>query len=155
MTVSDNHASWHRQSVNAPFNQMKVPKIFGLNSVSAKRQFGQMVFGQKTLNCRKAEVWSVSLLVGQRSMMSKVVSSIPRRGLFFKFVHKTYFYKRYNIFLNRRAHIRHLCRKTTVSRCHICLINTGIEKMNNIKIEIIILSKVKGNVGFPSIVYIF
>jgi hypothetical protein len=82
MTVSDNHASWHRRSVNAPFNQMKVPKIFGLNSVSAKRQFGQVVFGQETRNCRKAEVWSVSLFVGQRSMMSKVVSSIPRRGLF-------------------------------------------------------------------------
>ncbi len=33
---------------------------------------------------------------------------------------------------NRRAHIRHQCRKTTVLRCHRCLINTGVEKMNSI-----------------------
>ncbi len=34
--------------------------------------------------------------------------------------------------LSRRAHIRHQCRKTTVLSCHRCLINTGVEKMNNI-----------------------
>ncbi len=34
---------------------------------------------------------------------------------------------------NRRAHIRHLCRKTTVFNCHRCLINTGVEKMSKIK----------------------
>ncbi len=28
---------------------------------------------------------------------------------------------------NRTAHIRHLCRKTTVLSCHRCLINTGVE----------------------------
>ncbi len=33
---------------------------------------------------------------------------------------------------NRTACIRHQCRKTTVSRCHRCLINTGVEKINNI-----------------------
>ncbi len=33
---------------------------------------------------------------------------------------------------NRIAHIRHQCRKTTILSCHICLINTGVEKMNNI-----------------------
>ncbi len=31
---------------------------------------------------------------------------------------------------NRRACIRHLCKKTNVLRCHRCLINTGVEKMN-------------------------
>ncbi len=35
---------------------------------------------------------------------------------------------------NRRAHIRHQCIKTTVLSCHRCLINTGIDKLNNIKI---------------------
>ncbi len=30
---------------------------------------------------------------------------------------------------NRRAHIRHLCRKTAVLSCHRCLIDTGVEKM--------------------------
>ncbi len=34
---------------------------------------------------------------------------------------------------NRTAHIRHQCKKTTVLSCHWCLINTGVEKMNNIK----------------------
>ncbi len=34
--------------------------------------------------------------------------------------------------LNRTAHIRHQCRKTIVLSCHRCLINTGVEKMNNI-----------------------
>jgi hypothetical protein len=33
---------------------------------------------------------------------------------------------------NKTAHISHLCRKTTALRCHRCLINTGVEKMNNI-----------------------
>ncbi len=33
---------------------------------------------------------------------------------------------------NRRALIRHQCRKTTVLSCHRCLINTCIEKMNSI-----------------------
>jgi hypothetical protein len=33
---------------------------------------------------------------------------------------------------NRTARIRCICRKTTVLRCHRCLINTGVEKMNNI-----------------------
>ncbi len=33
---------------------------------------------------------------------------------------------------NGRAHIRHTCRKTTVLRCHRCLINTGVKKMNKI-----------------------
>ncbi len=37
---------------------------------------------------------------------------------------------------NRRAHIRHQCRKTTVLSCHRCLINTGVEKMNYIQIQI-------------------
>ncbi len=30
------------------------------------------------------------------------------------------------------AHNRHLCIKNTVLGCHRCLINTGVEKMNNI-----------------------
>ncbi len=29
---------------------------------------------------------------------------------------------------HRTAHVRHQCRKTTVISCHICLINTGVEK---------------------------
>ncbi len=33
---------------------------------------------------------------------------------------------------NRTAHIRHQCRKTSVLNCHRCLINTEVEKMNNI-----------------------
>ncbi len=33
---------------------------------------------------------------------------------------------------NRTAHIKHQCRKTTVLSCLICLINTGVEKMNYI-----------------------
>ncbi len=33
---------------------------------------------------------------------------------------------------NRKVHIRHQCRKTTVLSCHSCLINTGVEKMNYI-----------------------
>ncbi len=32
----------------------------------------------------------------------------------------------------RTAHILHQCSKTTVLRCHRCLINTGVEKMNKI-----------------------
>jgi hypothetical protein len=36
-----------------------------------------------------------------------------------------------NIF-NGIVHIRHQCRKTTALSCWICLINTGVEKMNNI-----------------------
>ena len=35
-------------------------------------------------------------------------------------------------FHRRTACIRHLCRKTADLNCHRCLINTGIEKMNNI-----------------------
>jgi hypothetical protein len=30
------------------------------------------------------------------------------------------------------ARIRHQCKKTIVMSCHRCLINTGVEKMNNI-----------------------
>ncbi len=33
---------------------------------------------------------------------------------------------------NRRAHIRHQWRKTTVLSCHRCLINTDVEKMYDI-----------------------
>jgi len=33
---------------------------------------------------------------------------------------------------NRTELVRHHCRKTTVLSCHRCLINTGVEKMNNI-----------------------
>jgi hypothetical protein len=33
---------------------------------------------------------------------------------------------------NRAAHSRQQCRKTIVLSCHRCLINTGVEKMNNI-----------------------
>ncbi len=33
---------------------------------------------------------------------------------------------------NRTACIRHLCRITTVLSCHRCVINTSVEKMNNI-----------------------
>jgi len=33
---------------------------------------------------------------------------------------------------NRTTHMRHQCRKTTALSCHRCLINTGVEKMNNI-----------------------
>jgi hypothetical protein len=32
----------------------------------------------------------------------------------------------------RKARIRHQCRKTTALSCYRCLINTGVEKMNNI-----------------------
>ncbi len=34
--------------------------------------------------------------------------------------------------LIRTARIRHQCQKTTVLSCHRCLINTDVEKMNNI-----------------------
>jgi hypothetical protein len=33
---------------------------------------------------------------------------------------------------NITAHIKHQCRKTTVLRCHRCLMKTGVKKMNNI-----------------------
>jgi hypothetical protein len=60
--------------------------------------------------------------------------------------------------LKRTAHIRHLCRKTTVLSCLRCLINTGIEKMN-VEIYISILTsrylQVKGNFGIPTTVTIF
>ncbi len=36
--------------------------------------------------------------------------------------------------------IRQLCSKTTVLSCHRCLINTGVEKMNNIQILIGVLT---------------
>jgi hypothetical protein len=36
------------------------------------------------------------------------------------------------MFTNRTTHIRHQCRKTTVLSCRICLINTGVEKTDNI-----------------------
>ncbi len=36
------------------------------------------------------------------------------------------------IFCNRTARIRHQCRKTAVSSCHRCLINTGVKKMSHI-----------------------
>ncbi len=35
---------------------------------------------------------------------------------------------------NRTERIRHQSRKTTVLNCHRCLINTGVEKKNNIEI---------------------
>jgi hypothetical protein len=36
--------------------------------------------------------------------------------------------------INRAARIIYQCRKTTVLSCHRLLINTGVEKMNNINI---------------------
>ncbi len=39
---------------------------------------------------------------------------------------------RQTVDLPKTARTIHQCRKTTVLRCHRCLINTGIEKMNNI-----------------------
>jgi hypothetical protein len=33
---------------------------------------------------------------------------------------------------NGTEHVRHYCRKTIVLSCHRCLINSGVEKMNNI-----------------------
>jgi hypothetical protein len=33
---------------------------------------------------------------------------------------------------NGTPHIRHQCRKTVVLSCHRCLLNSGVEKMNNI-----------------------
>jgi len=35
---------------------------------------------------------------------------------------------------NRTARIKHQCRKMTVISCHRCLINIGVEKVNNISI---------------------
>ncbi len=59
----------------------------------------------------------------------------------------------------KTSHIRHLCRKTTVLSSHRYLINTTVEKMTNIKIWTRVLTTrclwVKGNVGIPTIVYIF
>jgi hypothetical protein len=60
---------------------------------------------------------------------------------------------------NKTTHIRQVCRKTIVWSCHRCLINTGVEKMNNILIQIRVLTtkclQVKGIVGIPTVVYIF
>jgi len=36
------------------------------------------------------------------------------------------------LYSNKTSHIRHQCRKTTVLSCHRFLINTGVEKINNI-----------------------
>ncbi len=38
------------------------------------------------------------------------------------------------IFGNRRARIRHQCRKTTILRYHKCLINSGVEKWQHLNI---------------------
>ncbi len=60
---------------------------------------------------------------------------------------------------NGRARIRDQCRKTTDLNCHRCLINTGVEKMNNIYIQIRTFATrclyVRVNVGIQTIVYIF
>ncbi len=60
---------------------------------------------------------------------------------------------------NRTTHVRHLCRKTTFLSCHRCLINTGVEKVNNIQILIGVLTtrclQVKGYVGISTIADIF
>jgi hypothetical protein len=52
-----------------------------------------------------------------------------------------------------------ISRKTTVLSCHRCLTDIGVEKMNNILIYIRMLTtrclKVRGYVGFQTIVYIF
>jgi hypothetical protein len=57
---------------------------------------------------------------------------------------------------NRTAHIRCLCRKTTILSWHRCLFNNGVEKMN-IKKRILTARclYIKGNVGIQTIVYIF
>ncbi len=58
----------------------------------------------------------------------------PRRGQ-----RLSEFYKTCSVFtnfVNRAPHIRHQCRKKTVFSCHRCLINSGVEKMNNIYIQI-------------------
>jgi hypothetical protein len=33
------------------------------------------------------------------------------------------------VYINRTAHIRHQCRKTTALNCHRCRVYTGVEKM--------------------------
>ncbi len=40
---------------------------------------------------------------------------------------------------NRTACIRHQCRKTTVSRCHRCLINPGVKKLTTFKSRLVLL----------------
>ncbi len=42
--------------------------------------------------------------------------------------------------VGKTTRIRYKCRKVTVLNCHRCLINTGVEKMNNIYIWIGTLS---------------
>ncbi len=60
---------------------------------------------------------------------------------------------------NRTARIRHQCRKTTALSCHRSLINTGVEKMNCISIQIRTLTtrclRVSVNVGIQAKVYTF
>ncbi len=60
---------------------------------------------------------------------------------------------------NRTTRIRHQCRRTAVLICHRCLINTYVEKMNNIQIQNRTLATrclyVRVNVGIQRIVYIF
>jgi len=59
---------------------------------------------------------------------------------------------------NRTVHIRHQFRKTTVLSCHRCLINTGAERVNNIKYRWPLTTrflKVRVNVGTKTIVFIF
>ncbi len=74
------------------------------------------------------------------------------------------YYKEWEIYPNTFTHNRttcnrHLCRKMTVLSYHRCLINTGVEKINNILIYIIILTarclSVKGNFGIPTTVFVF
>jgi hypothetical protein len=36
------------------------------------------------------------------------------------------------MWFNGTVHNRHQCRETTVLGCHRCLINTGVENINNI-----------------------
>ncbi len=58
---------------------------------------------------------------------------------------------------NRTVHFRHQCKKTTVLSCHICLINTGVEKctFKYIRVLTIRCLEVRVSVGIETIVYNF
>jgi hypothetical protein len=49
--------------------------------------------------------------------------------VFLKAYGQIFFCRKYNCY--KTKHFKHLCRKTVVLSCHRCLINTGVEQINN------------------------
>ncbi len=81
--------------------------------------------------CKKTIVLSCHRCI---MLSTHAINAFKISGLYYKHV-MIVFYEH-----NRTVLIRHQCKKITVLSCHRCIINNGVEKMNNIKIKIIILT---------------